>query len=58
MEEISRDNESDRHLMQLKKERLLRHLPFILKMIQKLESTELQMRWKIAHDGILSDKKL
>lgn len=58
MAEISRDNESDRHLMKLKKDRLLGHLPFIQKMINKLEKTELQIRWKIAYDGILSDKKL
>lgn len=58
MEEIPRDNESDRHLMKLKKERLLGHLPFIQRMIDRLEKTDQQMRWKIAYDGILSDKKL
>lgn len=51
------DTKTDADSIQTKKEKLLVHVPFITQMIAKVQGTELEKKWKIMHECILSDKR-
>ena len=42
---------------QIKKEKLLQHVPFITMMVAKVTGTEFERKWKLMHECIVSKKK-
>lgn len=51
------NNTSKIDSIQLKKDRLQGHVPFICQMITKVAGTEFERKWKLMHECIVSDKK-
>lgn len=49
---------ADDDMIQLKKDKLGCHLPFILQMLEKTRGTELDVKWQTMHKCIISNKKV
>lgn len=52
------DIDIERNPIEYKKNRLSKHVPFILQMITKLKGTDFEKIWNTMHNCIVSDKKM